>query len=199
LGPSPRGPSLALLFVIVMDALSRMLSRAMVGFFLSRFRVDSLNATPLEISHLLFADDTLIMCNATSDQIHNLGHILLCFEAILGLKVNLRKFELVAVGEVPLKEELAGILSCSISSLPLKYLGLPLSAAFKSKAIWDGVVEKMEKGWLVGRRSTCLREGVLLSLRVRYPVYLHTFYPSSHLADIARRLERLRETFFGMV
>jgi hypothetical protein len=27
----------------------------------------------------------------------------------------------------------------------LGYLGLPLGAPFKSKAIWDGVVEKMEK------------------------------------------------------
>jgi hypothetical protein len=69
-GPSPRGPSLPLLFVIVMEALSRMLSRAMVGGYLSGFQVDTQNATPLEISHLLFADDTLIMCDA--DQRSNL-------------------------------------------------------------------------------------------------------------------------------
>jgi hypothetical protein len=27
----------------------------------------------------------------------------------------------------------------------MKYLGLPLSVSFKSRAIWDGVVERMEK------------------------------------------------------
>lgn len=27
----------------------------------------------------------------------------------------------------------------------MKYLGLPLGAFFKSKVIWDGVVEKIEK------------------------------------------------------
>lgn len=59
--------------------------------FLFGLRVDNLNNSPLEISHLLFADDTLIMCDADMDQIHNLNHILLCFEAN----------ELVAVGEVP--------------------------------------------------------------------------------------------------
>jgi hypothetical protein len=69
----------------------------------------------------------------------------LCFEAILGLKVNLQKSKLVVEGEVPHKEELVDILSCSISSLPLKYLGLPLGAPFELKAIWEGVVEKMEK------------------------------------------------------
>jgi hypothetical protein len=42
---------------------------------------------------------------------------------------------------------LAGILGCGVSSLPLKYLGLPLGACFKAKSIWDGVVEKIE-WWL---------------------------------------------------
>jgi hypothetical protein len=87
-----------LLFVFVMDAFRRMLSRAMDGGFLSGFRVDNLNNFPLEISHLMFADDILIMCDAEVDQIHNLDHILLCFKAILGLKVNLQKSEIVTVG-----------------------------------------------------------------------------------------------------
>jgi hypothetical protein len=78
-------------------------------------------------------------------EIFNLDHILLCFEAISGLKIYLKKFKLIAVGEVPHIEELASILCCNISSLLLRYLGLPLGAPFKSKAICDGVVEKMEK------------------------------------------------------
>jgi hypothetical protein len=39
-------------------------------------KVDSLNPIPFEISHLLFADDTLIMCHETNDQIPNLGTFL---------------------------------------------------------------------------------------------------------------------------
>jgi hypothetical protein len=66
------------------------------------------------------------------------------------LKINLQKSILIAVLEVLHQEELANILSCIISSLPLIYLGFLLGASFKSKAIWDGVVEKME------RRFTCL-------------------------------------------
>jgi hypothetical protein len=145
-----------------MDAFSRMLSRAMEGGFLSGFRVDNLNNFPLEISHLLFADDTLIMCDADVDQIHKLDHILLCFEAISGLK-NLKKFELVAVGKVPYIEGLTNILGCNISSLPLRYLGLPLGAPFKSKAIWDGVIEKMEK-MLASWKKIYLSEGGRLTL-----------------------------------
>jgi len=51
------------------------------------------------------------------------------------------------VVEVPHIEELATVLCCNISSLPLRYLGLPLGAPFKSKAIWDGVVRKWKRGW----------------------------------------------------
>jgi len=29
-----------------------------------------------------------------------------------------------------------------ISSLPMKYLGLPLGASFKAKSIWDDIIEK---------------------------------------------------------
>ncbi len=144
-GPRQGDPLSPLLFVINIDALSRMLSRVMVGGFLSGFQVDNLNNTPSEISHLLFANDTLITCGADNDQILNLDHIFLCFMAISGLKINLQKFQVAAVGAVPNIEELAGILSKRISSFPMKYLSLPLGAPFKSRAIWDRVVERMEK------------------------------------------------------
>lgn len=74
-----------------------------------------------------------------------ISDILLFSGAISGLEVNIQKSELVAVREVPHTEELANILNYSISSLPLKYLGLSLSASFKSKAIWDVVIEQMER------------------------------------------------------
>jgi hypothetical protein len=41
-------------------------------------------------------------------------------------------------------DELANILGCGTSSLPLKYLGILLGASYKAKSIWDGIVEKME-------------------------------------------------------
>jgi hypothetical protein len=87
------------------------------------------------------------MCDANRVQIYNMGHIFMYLKAISDLKINLQKSQLIAMGEVPHPEELANILSCSISSLPLKYLSLslPLGASFKSKVIWDRVAEKMER------------------------------------------------------
>jgi hypothetical protein len=55
-----------------------------------------------------------------------LAVIFLCFEVVLGLRINLRKFELVAIGAVEDVEVLAHILGCQVASLPMKYLSLLL-------------------------------------------------------------------------
>jgi hypothetical protein len=51
------------------------------------------------------------------------------------MKINLSKFEIVPIGEVGDVEGLTSILGCRMSSLPLKYLGLPLEAAYKASTI----------------------------------------------------------------
>jgi len=166
------------------------------GGFLSGFQVDNRNNSPLEISHLLFADETLIMCDADIDQIHNLDHILLCFEAISGLKVNLQKFELVAVGKISYIEGLANILSCNISSLSLRYLGLLLGAPFKSKAIWDGVIKEMEKR-LPTWQKIYLSKGGYLTLIKSTLSNISTYFLSRFPlpAGIANRLEHFQRDF----
>lgn len=49
--------------------------------------------------------------------------LLLCFEAVSWLKINLTKLEFVPIGNVDNVDELTGILGCEVSSLCLKYLG----------------------------------------------------------------------------
>lgn len=80
------------------------------------------------MSHLLFIDDTLIFCEANLDHLHILRCLFLCFEAVSALKINLAKLELVLVGSVEDVGGLADILGYRVSSLPMKYLGLPLGA-----------------------------------------------------------------------
>ena len=81
------------------------------------------------------ANDTLIFCDVEPSQIANLRVILARFEEVSGLRINLGKSELVPVGRVPNLEALVGLLGCGQSSLPLKYLGLPLGARFKDLSI----------------------------------------------------------------
>lgn len=69
------------------------------------------------VSHLLFADNTLIFCDANSSYIANLRDILSYFEVVSRLKINLGKSELVLVGEVNNLGELVALLGCRQSLL----------------------------------------------------------------------------------
>lgn len=42
-------------------------------------------------SHLLFVDDNIIFCTASKEQVTFLYWLLMWFEAMLGLKINLKK------------------------------------------------------------------------------------------------------------
>ena len=124
-----------LLFDIVMEALSRMLDvPASTGQF-SGFSVGSTAGPSVMVSHLLFVDDTMIFCDIEPSQIANLRANLARFEEVSGLCINLGKSELLPVGGVPNLEDLVDLLGCGQSSLPLKYLSLPLGAKFKDLSI----------------------------------------------------------------
>ena len=124
-----------LLFDIVMEALSCMLDVAAFAGQFFGFLVGSMTGTSMMVSHLLFADHTLIFCDVEPTHIANLRVILDRFEEASGLSINLGKSELVPVGVVHNLEVLVGLLGCEQSSLPLKYLGLPLGVKFKDSSI----------------------------------------------------------------
>jgi hypothetical protein len=192
-----QGDSLSpLLFVVVMEALNRLLMRAEEGHLLRGFEVQGRNNSPLMISNLLFADDTLIFCDADIEQIGYLKCTLLCFEAVSGLRVNLGKSEMVPIGNVPNIQELAAMLECRISVLPMNYLGLPLGARYKSKALWDPVLEKMGRK-LAGWKKLYLSKGARLTLIKStvssLPVYFLSLFPIP--ATVNHRIERLQREF----
>ena len=124
-----------LLFDIVMEALSRMLDVVASARQFSGFSVGSTVGPLVMVSHLLFADDTLIFCDVEPSQIANLRAILARFEEVSGLYINFGKSELVPVGGVHNLEVLVGLLGCGQSSLLLKYLGFPLGAKFKDLSV----------------------------------------------------------------
>ena len=78
-----------LLFDIVMEALSRTLDVAASAVEFSGFFVGSTIGQSVMVSHLLFAENTLVFCAAEPSQIANLRVILARFEEVLGLHINL--------------------------------------------------------------------------------------------------------------
>ena len=123
--------------------------------------------------------------------------VFIWFQAISGLKINLSKFELVPVGRVPNVIELASILGCRVSALPLTYLGLTLRATFKKKIIWNFVVEKVEKhlaGWKRFYLSKGGRLTLIKSTLSNLPFYYLSLFPLS--MSVSCRIEKLHCDFF---
>jgi hypothetical protein len=133
----------------VIKVFGRIIFAAVSGGLLSGFSVGGIG-----ISHLLFGNDSLIFCWVDLDHLRHLQYLFLCFEAILGLEINLAKLKLVPIGNVANVDGLADILGCGDSSLALKYFGLLLGASVKAKHILDDVIEKIKcclANWLIGK------------------------------------------------
>ena len=185
-----------LLFVLVMEALERMLDKAVLKGRMSGFSVGNLEGRSMAVSHLLFADDTLIFCKVDLDQILILCMILIWFEAVPGLKINLGKSELVPVGVVNNIDIFLVVLGCKLGSPPMKYLGLPLGAKFKDKTIWNPIMEKMERrlaGWKRLYLSKGGRVTLIKSTLSNLPTYFLSLFPIP--ASVANRIEKLQWNF----
>jgi hypothetical protein len=186
-------PLSPLLFVIVMEALSKMFVVSIRRGFLSGFSMGSGSNGVVNISHLLFANDTLVFCGANPHHLRFLRVLFLSFEAVSGLKINLAKSVLVPVGDVDNMDELANIIGSGVSSLPLKYLGLPLGAPFKAKSIWDGKIEKRLASWKRMFLSKGSRVTLIKSTLSNLPTYFLSLF--SIPSNVASRIEKLHRDF----
>ena len=66
-----------LLFILAMEGLSQLLARAKELQWIQGFQVGSNPATTVNVSHLLYADDTIIFCGADKQQVSNLNTTLI--------------------------------------------------------------------------------------------------------------------------
>ena len=157
-----------------MKVLSCLLGRAREGGYLFGFKVLWRNGEGLEISHLLFVDDILIFCETTFSQMTYLSWLLMWFEAILSLKINLDKSELIPIGKVSNVMKLATIFCCRVGVPLTTYLGLPLGAAHNSMVAWDGVEERFRKRLVMWKRQYISKGGRLTLIKstlASLPIY----------------------------
>ena len=101
--------------------------------------------------------------------------LLMWFEAILGLRINLDKSEILPMGIVENVEMLALELGCKVEALPSTYLGLPLGAPHKAVAVWDGVEERIRKRLAMWKRQFISKGGritLIWSTLASMPIYL---------------------------
>ena len=187
------------LLVISMEVLSCLLKRAVEGNFISGCRLGDRDGGELVISHLLYADDTIIFCEANSEQLMCLRWTLMWFEAFSGLRINLNKSVIIPLGRVDNVELLAAELGCGVGSLPTTYLGLPLGAPHRAMRVWDPMEERFRKRLSSWKRQYISKGGSSPLFEV---LCLASPFTSSLCLECQRLFvrdwRRFRETFFGV-
>jgi hypothetical protein len=83
---------------------------------------------PEGITHIQYADDTILMLEGDDVSITNMKFILYSFEWLSGLKINYHKSQAFIFGKADEERvRIANMLNCKLRELPMKYLGIPIS------------------------------------------------------------------------
>jgi hypothetical protein len=93
-------------------------------------------------------------------------------------------------------EDLASILGYSVVSLPIKYLGLPLSAKYKDSNICTSIIEKMETRLAGWKRLYLSKGGRLTFINITLSNLPTSFLSLFRiLMGVANRLEKFQRDF----
>ncbi|KAK9057748.1 hypothetical protein SSX86_022586 [Deinandra increscens subsp. villosa] len=130
------------LFLIAMEGLHWMMERACLGNIFRGIHLP--NGGPC-ISHLLFADDALVMGQWGDDNIANLVQILRIFGLVSGLNINIKKCALFGLNvDSEAVSDKAGLFRCDKGILPFKYLGLLVGANMNRISSWEDATKAIQ-------------------------------------------------------
>ncbi|XP_048599653.1 uncharacterized protein LOC106349786 [Brassica napus] len=110
------------LFVLAMEVFSRLLKSRYASGYIEYHP----NAKPVDISHLMFADDVMVFYDGSSSSLHGISETLDDFAMWSGLEINQTKSKLFTAGLTHQETITSMSYGFPIGTLPIRYLGLPL-------------------------------------------------------------------------
>ena len=150
------------------------------------------------LTHLQFADDTLIIGEKSWLNVRSMRAVLLLFEEVSGLKVNFQKSMLTGVNiSDSWLTEAASVMNCRRGTIPFVYLGLPIGGDSTKLSFWKPVVDRIVTRLSLWNNKFLSFGGRLVLLKVvlsSLSVYFLSFFKSP--AGIISSLESLSKTFF---
>jgi hypothetical protein len=128
---------------LVADSLAKLMSKAATQ---GKIKGVLSHLIPEGITHIQYADDTILMIEGDDSSILHLKFILYCFEWLSSLKINYHKSEAYIFGVEDVENiRIANMLNCQLGSLPIKYLGIKISDCKLGKAAFCELQEKIAK------------------------------------------------------
>jgi len=101
-------------------------------------RIDRTNA-----SHILFANDMLVFCKGNKQSANPISELLEELRLFTGLTLNKQKSKVFFSQGCRDKLDIANVLGIPLGSLPIKYLGLPLSIYNPKPRYFSSLIDKM--------------------------------------------------------
>ena len=188
-------PLAPLLFILAVDTLAFCTTRLCSRGHLSGFQTTSI---PGGIPLLQYADDTTFFIQGSEIVARTLSMMMDVFTDFSSLQLNRAKSMVVGFGLSA--EELsrcAEILASPIGTLPLRYLGLPLTDCRLRTQDWQPMMEKVESRLCGWRGRLLSRGGRLVPVKTvlsALPTYFMSVFQMP--ARVLRRLESIMRRFF---
>ncbi|KAJ1689310.1 hypothetical protein LUZ63_013465 [Rhynchospora breviuscula] len=146
---------------------------------------------------LQYADDTLFFSTAKGQAPRTLLLVLQNFSEVSGMKINLAKSSFVPFNlSTQLVSTLQGLLGCSSTTLPIQYLGLPLTDRRPDKATYQLLIDKLTNrlsGWKAKLLSRAGRVVLASSVLSTIPIFFMSVFKLP--AWVIRSIDRIRRDF----
>ena len=182
------------LFVICAEGLSALIQdaerrKAIHGVRIGR-RVEN-------ISHLLFADDSLLFTRATEEEVECVLDLLSIYEAASGQKLNMEKSVVSFSRNIEPDKKILLLEKLNFKAVDDhdSYLGLPTYVGCSKKAVFQSIqdrVWKKLKGWKEKFLSQAGREILIKSVAQAIPLYMMQCFklPMSVISEIEKMCRR---------
>ena len=149
------------------------------------------------ISHLLFADNSLVFCKANMTECSNIWKILQDFEMALGQKMNKDKTSLFFSKNTPTEtqESIKELFGAQVIKQHEQYLGLPSLVGRGKKKAFNKIKDQVGKriaGWKGKLLSSAGREALIKAVAQATPTYSMSYFklPSSLCKELGTMISR---------
>jgi exonuclease III len=162
------------LFILCADVFSALISKAQSNKLIHGIKI--VPRAP-EITHLLFADDSLLFCRANEAEANQIKSIINTYQLASGQLVNYNKSEILFSKKVQseTKDEITKILPMTVVDHFNKYLGQPTHIGRSKPQVFNFIqdrVWKKLKGWKEKNLSFAGRGTLIKAVAQAIPTYL---------------------------